>query len=64
MSDGITEARRGTYFSDRSSNLSEKERIERRIRVVKSEIDDYKWELQDLEERLKNLESNEITRQE
>lgn len=59
MSDGITESFRGTYFSDRSSNLSEREKIERRIRRVKAEIDDYRWELRDLEKRLKNLESEE-----
>lgn len=61
MSDGISEAWGGTYFRDRSSDLSEKEKIERRIRLVKSEIDDYKWELQNLEERLKNLESEDIS---
>ena len=56
MSDGITEARRGTYFSDRSSTLSEREKIERRKRIVEAEIDDLRWELQNLEDRLKNLD--------
>lgn len=57
MSDGITESRRGTYFSDRSKKISKKELIERRIERIKMEIDDLRWELQDLEDQLKKQDN-------
>lgn len=56
MSDGISEAYGGTYFRDRSKPpLSEKELIERRIMIIDYEMDDLKWEKQNLEERLEKI---------
>lgn len=62
MSDGYSEARRGTYFMDRSREYDEKEEIEKRISRVKSIISDYNFELEELETRLNKLENTkEIT---
>lgn len=60
MSDGITESRRGTYFLDRSQPPpSEKEWIQKRIFRLESEISDANFELADLRERLKKIESKD-----
>lgn len=62
MSDGCSEARRGTYFMDRSREYDEKEEIKKRISRVKSIISDYNFELEELETRLNKLENTkEIT---
>jgi hypothetical protein len=59
MSDGRTEAIRGTYFSDRSKpKPTERELLERRKRIVEAEIDDFKWELQNINDRIKKLDEN------
>ena len=55
MSDGISEAYGGTYFMDRSKKISKKELIEKRIYRIKMEMDDLKWELQNLEDELKKI---------
>jgi hypothetical protein len=60
MSDGRTEAMQGTYFRDRSKpKPTERELLERRKRIIEIEIDDYKWELQNINDRLKKLDENE-----
>lgn len=57
MSDGISEARKGTYFSDRSHEYDEKEEIKKRIYRVRSIIQDYNFELDELKNRLEKLEN-------
>jgi hypothetical protein len=57
MSDGYSEARRGTYFMDKSQKYDEKEEIEKRIDRIKSYISDYNFEIWELEDRLSELES-------
>jgi c-di-AMP phosphodiesterase-like protein len=57
MSDGISEAYGGTYFRDRSKpKPTERELLESRKRIIEIEIDDYKWELQNINDRLKALD--------
>lgn len=57
MSDGISEAYGGTYFLDRSKpRPTEREMIEKRLDRIRLEMDDLKWEKQNLEDRLKELE--------
>lgn len=57
MSDGCSEARRGTYFMDRSQEYDEKEEIRKRIDRIKSYISDYNFEIRELEDRLSELET-------
>jgi hypothetical protein len=56
MSDGISEARKGTYFMDRSKpQPTEKERLEHRKRILESQISDYRFELEDINDQLKKM---------
>ena len=55
MSDGRTEAMRGTYFSDRSSTLTEREKLERKLRIVEAEIQDLQYERENLKDRIKKI---------
>lgn len=56
MSDGISEARIGTYFLDRSGKYDEEKAIKERISYINTIISDYKSEISELRDRLKQLE--------